>query len=266
MSPCPCETAPLWVISPEMSRSLAVDVRDRYGRMAMTTLVPQRWTVSSEAGKAAGVPLALFIALAANAWHRADPNDLDVLIADRVNADSHGAVWAIANTLSYAASAGGVAVLTVAAGMYLWRRKHDVIAVATVAASVGISALLHMVTRPVIHRPGPHLADASQGSVAFVFPAGHAAGFGALATIVALLIAAKRFPVRRPGPSIAVVAAVGIVASFVRVFAGAHFFTDAAGGLALGVGVACIVAALLPFLDGTFANKRGSSGTLAAPK
>lgn len=232
----------------------------------MTTLVPERWTVSSEAGKASGVPLALFIALAANAWHRADPNDLDFLVANRINAEAHGLVWSIANVASYVASAGGVAVFTIAACAYLWHRRHDPIAVGSIAVSVGLSVLAQMATRPLVQRPAPHLAGAPKGSVAFVFPAGHAAGFGALAAIVALLIAAKRFPAQRPVGATMIVAGIGVVASFVRVLTGVHFFTDAAAGFALGVSVASIIVALLPFVDGIFAARGGSSAHLAAAK
>jgi hypothetical protein len=215
----------------------------------MAGVMSQRWTVSSEAGKAAGVPLALFVALTANAWHRDIPNQFDALIATKINAQRHGLVFSVGHALSYVASAGGAAILTLLTCAFMWHKRHDVVAVLALAGSVAIAGLVQTVSQPIVQRFGPHLSGQATVAVPWVFPAGHAAGFGALATMVALLVMAKRFPVRRPSAIIIGVTVAALVASFVRLLTGVQFMTDAAGGVALGAGVSCLAVALLPALD-----------------
>jgi membrane-associated phospholipid phosphatase len=230
----------------------------------MTSLMPKRWTVSSEAGKAAGVPLALFVALAANAWHRKSPNDIDRLLYDKLGVDGHGPVFALSRVLSVVLSPAGGAVLTVVASAWIWKRRRDVVAAFALFAATGISALVQLLAKPIVQRLRPPTMGLT-GESGFGFPSGHASGFGALATSVALLILAKRFPVSHPAKAVTAALIFGFLAASDRLFVGAHYFTDVLGGLALGSGIGCLLIALLPFLDGVYETVSGRLPTWLRP-
>ena len=219
---------------------------------------PKRWTVSSEAGKAAGVPLALFVALAANAWRVTNPNDLDKRIYEGIGANGHGAVFHSARIISSSASPVGGTILVVLAVAYMWRKRHDVVPAVALAFASGSAALLQWIAKQVIQRPRPQLTAPLTGQFGFAFPSGHAAGISALVTLLSLLILAKRLPVRRPSLAVLALASFGVLVAFTRLLVGAHYFTDAVAGLALGCAISCLVMALLPSMDrvyGRFARR-----------
>jgi membrane-associated phospholipid phosphatase len=230
----------------------------------MTSVMPKRWTVSSEAGKAAGVPLALFIALAANAWHRKSPNDIDRLLYDKLGADGHGVVFSVSRVLSVVLSPAGGAVLTVVASAWVWRRRRDVVSAFVLFAATGLSAVVQLLAKPIVRRLRPPTMGLT-GESGFGFPSGHASGFGALATVVALLILAKRFPTHRPARAVPAALIFGFLAASDRLFVGAHYFTDVLGGLALGSGIACLLIALLPFFDSIYEHMSGRLPTWLRP-
>jgi membrane-associated phospholipid phosphatase len=209
----------------------------------------KRWTVSSEAGKAAGVPLALFVALAASAWHITKPTDLDQSIYDHIGANGHGAVFHIAKVISYSASPVGGMLLVVMAAALVWWKKRDVVATFATLLAPGTAAVLQRVVKDVVKRPRPAFTAGLTGQSGFGFPSGHAAGIGALVTVLSLLILAKRISVKQPSATITVLALFGILVAFTRLLVGAHYFTDAAAGLALGSAIACLVTAAIPRLD-----------------
>jgi membrane-associated phospholipid phosphatase len=208
---------------------------------------PKRWTVSSEAGKAAGVPLALFVALAASAWHIAKPTDQNIF--DRIGADGTGAVFHVAKVISYTASPLGGTILVATAAAFVWWKKRDVVATFATLIAPGLAAILQRVAKDLIKRSRPPVAASLTGQSGYGFPSGHAAGIGALVTVLSLLILAKRLSSKQPGATIAVLGLFGVLVAFTRLLVGAHYFTDAAGGLALGAAIACLVTACLPLLD-----------------
>jgi membrane-associated phospholipid phosphatase len=210
---------------------------------------PKRWTVSSEAGKAAGVPLALFVALAASAWHLTKPTDLDQNIYDRIGADGNGAVFHVAKVISYTASPLGGMLLVIAAAAFVWWKKRDVVATFVTLIAPGLAAVLQRVAKDLIKRPRPPFTASLTGQSGFAFPSGHAAGIGALVTVLSLLILAKRISVKQPTATITLLALFGVLVAFTRLLVGAHYFTDAAAGLALGSAIACLVTAAIPRLD-----------------
>ncbi len=219
---------------------------------------PKRWTVSSEAGKAAGVPLALFVALAASAWHLTKPTDLDQNIYDRIGANGNGGVFHVAKVISYTASPLGGMLLVVAVAAFVWWNKRDVVATFATMIAPGIAAVAQRVAKEFIKRPRPPFTARLTGQSGFGFPSGHAAGVGALVTVLSLLILAKRIAVKQPNATITVLGLFGILVAFTRLLVGAHYFTDAAAGLALGSAIACLVTAAIPRLDriyGRFARR-----------
>ncbi len=209
----------------------------------------KRWTVSSEAGKAAGVPLALFVALAASAWHIAKPTDLDQSIYDHIGANGSGAVFHVAQVISYTASPLGGMLLVFVAAALVWWKWRDVVATFATLIAPAISAVLQRVAKDIIKRPRPPFTARLTGQSGFGFPSGHAAGIGALVTVLSLLILAKRISVKQPSATIGVLALFGVLIGFTRLLVGAHYFTDAAAGLALGAAIACLVTAAIPRLD-----------------
>jgi membrane-associated phospholipid phosphatase len=227
---------------------------------------PKRWTVSSEAGKAAGVPLALFVALAASAWHLAKPNDLDQGIYDRIGTNGNGPIFHAAKIVSSSASPIGGALLVTAAAAYVWWKQRDTVAMMATLAAPGVAAVLQRVAKEVIQRPRPPYTAGLTGATGYGFPSGNAAGIGALVTMLSLLILAGRL--KTPKQTIVITALVlfGVLVAFTRLLVGAHYFTDAAAGLALGATIACLVTAALPRMDRLAARYgRGpSAGTRSA--
>jgi membrane-associated phospholipid phosphatase len=209
----------------------------------------KRWTVSSEAGKAAGVPLALFVALAASAWHLTKPTDLDQNIYDHIGANGHGAVFHVAKVISYTASPLGGMLLVVIAAALVWWKQRDVVATFATLLAPGIAAVAQRVAKDVVKRSRPPFTAGLTGQSVFGFPSGHAAGIGALVTVLSLLILAKRVSVKQPSATITVLALFGVLVAFMQLLVGANYFTDASAGLALGAAIACLVTAAIPRLD-----------------
>jgi membrane-associated phospholipid phosphatase len=226
---------------------------------------PKRWTVSSEAGKAAGVPLALFVALAASAWHITKPTDLDQNIYDHIGANGNGAVFHVAKVISYTASPLGGMLLVVAAAALVWWNKRDVVATFATLLAPGIAAVLQRVAKDIIKRSRPPFTASLTGQTGFGFPSGHAAGIGALVTVLSLLILAKRVSVKQPSATITVLALFGILVAFTRLLVGAHYFTDAVAGLALGSAIACLVTAAIPRLDRIYRRVARRSSDASRP-
>ena len=195
------------------------------------------------------MPLALFVALAASAWHLTKPTDLDQSIYDHIGANGHGAVFHIAKVISYTASPLGGMLIVVIAAAIVWWKQRDVVATFATLLAPGIAAVLQRVAKDVVKRSRPPFTAGLTGQSGFGFPSGHAAGIGALVTVLSLLILAKRISVKQPNATITVLGLFGILVAFTRLLVGAHYFTDAAAGLALGSAVACLVTAAIPRLD-----------------
>jgi membrane-associated phospholipid phosphatase len=210
---------------------------------------PKRWTVSSEAGKAAGVPLALFVALAASAWHITKPTDLDQGIYDRIGANGNGPIFHTAKVVSYSASPIGGALLVLMAAAYVWWKQRDTVAVIATLVAPGIAAVLQRVAKEVLKRPRPPYTAGLTGATGYGFPSGNAAGIGALVTMLSLLILAGRLKTQKQTVVISVLVLFGVLIAFTRLLVGAHYFTDAAAGLALGATISCVVMASLPRMD-----------------
>jgi membrane-associated phospholipid phosphatase len=165
--------------------------------------------------------------LGASFGHGAHADRLDTVIDARVKTILSGN----ANLLERLAWLGGqraiigmTAVLVVVC--LLWRRYRGV---ALAAISIPAAAVItERLLKPFVGRT----------SLGFLsFPSGHATGTFALATAITVLLAgAPRVPrpVRLAAAVIAFVVAAAVAAAMVAL--GFHYFTDAAGGAAVGVG------------------------------
>ena len=221
--------------------------------------------ISSEAGRAAPVPIALFVALAANSWHATTPHDLDQRVFAAINADGHGLVFRSAEVISLTASPFGGAALVAIATAVVWWRSRDVVASVAVTVAAGLAAVLQNVGKAIVQRPRPLSAQGLTGLSGYAFPSGHATGISALITVLSLLIMANRLTIHRSGRAIGALVTFGVLVSFTRLLTGAHYMTDVVGGLALGTAISCLVIAALPLADGGYARLRIRRGEEPRP-
>jgi membrane-associated phospholipid phosphatase len=140
---------------------------------------------------------------------------------------------------------GGVLVLAliaIAAGLFLWYRGVPLVAAAAPAFALGVAATLADVGKQVVDRarPGVGLRLIAEGEPSF--PSGHATDSTAVFLTLGLVVAV--FLLRRPLARIAIVAAGGLLAAAIgvtRLVLGVHWPTDVLAGWALGATAALAV-------------------------
>ena len=140
---------------------------------------------------------------------------------------------------------GGVVVLAliaIAAGLFLWYRGVPLVAAAAPAFALGVAATLADVGKQVVDRarPGVGLRLIAEGEPSF--PSGHATDSTAVFLTLGLVVAV--FLLRRPLARIATVAAGGLLAVAIgvsRLVLGVHWPTDVLAGWALGATAALTV-------------------------
>jgi undecaprenyl-diphosphatase len=132
-------------------------------------------------------------------------------------------------------------VLVVCAMLMARRRFTELVALVTGAALIyiGVQLMKSGVDRP---RPAESLVDTDGSS----FPSGHAA-YSTLWVAVAVVVARALPGIASRTALVGIGLAVAAVVGLTRVYLGAHYWSDVAGGWALGAGVlgACAVAALV---------------------
>ncbi len=133
-----------------------------------------------------------------------------------------------------------------AGGLLAWRWASGLRLMLASAASGWDSLLKVALHRP---RPSPELVHVGQVNAGFSFPSGHAVFFTWLAVMLAAALAAGR------GRTVQALIwsgaiAVPLLAALGRVWAGAHWPTDVAGGILFALAWCCLVHAvrLPPFL------------------
>jgi len=140
---------------------------------------------------------------------------------------------------------GGVVVLAliaIAAGLFLWYRGVPLVAAAAPAFALGVAATLADVGKQVVDRarPGVGLRLIAEGEPSF--PSGHATDSAAVFLTLGLVLAV--FVLRRPLARLATVAAGGLLAAAIgvsRLVLGVHWPTDVLAGWALGATAALAV-------------------------
>jgi undecaprenyl-diphosphatase len=142
-------------------------------------------------------------------------------------------------------SLGGVVVLAliaVAAGLLLWRRRVPLAAAAAPAFALGVAATLADIGKQVVDRarPGAGLRLIAEGEPSF--PSGHATDSAAVFLTLGLVVAV--FVLRRPLARVATVACSGLLVAAIgvtRLVLGVHWPTDVLAGWALGATAALAV-------------------------
>ena len=140
---------------------------------------------------------------------------------------------------------GGVfvlALIAVAAGLFLWYRGVPLAVAAAPAFALGAAATLADIGKRVVDRarPGVGLRLIAEGEPSF--PSGHATDSAAVFLTLGLVLAV--FVLRRPPARLATVAAAGLLAVAIgvsRLVLGVHWPTDVLAGWALGATAALAV-------------------------
>ena len=163
----------------------------------------------------------------------------DLAIERAVQAFSWGPLAAVMEALNWVAdlrqavvAVGGIAVVALAGGR------------AALTLVIGLPASgIHALLKPIVHRSRPpaDLVGVREHESGFAYPSGHATFYTWFCVL--LLVALTPWLPRRLRPAAwAVAAAVILLACIARVWAGAHWPSDVAGGFLLGAAWTLLVA------------------------
>ncbi len=177
----------------------------------------------------------LFGGITEDVIHHDPLTQFDVTVLDWVHARATPAGYAISNAISLLGSPLTLTILALGVGFLLAARRQWILLGGWLAAFAG-GGLLAAVLKLVIHRPRPPYAAEFLQHYSWSFPSGHAMGsligYGMLAYVLALLWIHRR----SAQISMALVAALLIVAiGLSRLYLGVHYFSDVVGGYAAGV-------------------------------
>jgi undecaprenyl-diphosphatase len=151
----------------------------------------------------------------------------------------------VVNAARIVTDLGGVfvlALIAVAAGLFLWYRGVPLVATAAPAFALGVGATLADIGKQVVDRarPGVGLRVIAEGEPSF--PSGHATDSTAVFLTLGLVLAV--FLLRRPLARLATTAASGLLVAAIgvtRLVLGVHWPTDVLAGWALGASAALTV-------------------------
>ncbi len=166
----------------------------------------------------------------------------DVEFAGWLHAHAFGPLVDAFKVVTLAGNVAVLAVIALAAALFLLRRGTLNEVVLVCAVTLGVEAL-DAGLKLLFHRPRPRLAYVHLDT--YSFPSGHAAGATAIYGALAFLIA------RRGGPKRCIACAAGAVAlvliiAFSRLYLEAHYLSDVLAGVSLGL--LWLSACLLVFL------------------
>jgi membrane-associated phospholipid phosphatase len=144
------------------------------------------------------------------------------------------------NVVTLAGNVAFLALFTVAAALYLLRRRAFNEASLLCVAALGIE-VLNPILKLLFHRPRPELAYVHVDT--YSFPSGHAAGASAIYGVALYLLARSVAPRWRAFCGIAYVALVAVI-GFSRLYLEVHYLSDVLAGLSLGTAwaFACLFA------------------------
>jgi undecaprenyl-diphosphatase len=125
----------------------------------------------------------------------------------------------------------GVSVLIFLAFVWVWRRWYEAV---YIGLPLVFEASAFIVITYLVQRDRPDVERLIESEVKTSFPSGHVAAATVYAAIAVIVFKHTRNTLAR---SVAVVLAVivPLLVAWARLYQGMHFFTDAVGGVALGV-------------------------------
>ena len=199
------------------------------------SIIASRWRQPSFRAR---VTLALLFAAAVGAFGHIAEDYLtrdpivrwDVEFSRWLHVHSSATLISVFKVVTFAGSVPVLALLTLAAALYLLRheRTHD--ATLLCATVLGIE-LLTPVLKLVFHRPRPELAYVHLDT--YSFPSGHAAGSAATYGAILYLLARRSTTLVRFGSALSFVVLVGII-GFSRLYLEVHYLSDVLAGISLG--------------------------------
>jgi membrane-associated phospholipid phosphatase len=186
-----------------------------------------------------------FVALAVLNFHRHGASFIDTPLLHSYRAVANSRVFRVANIVTDLGAPGVVVVLGVAAALVSWFRYRSLPWALACVAAPGVAGVGETLLKVLIARQRPATAVLT-GEDGNGFPSGHAAGFTALAFVIALAVTAGRGR-RSRFWAVAIALAASASMAVTRVLVGAHYPTDVIAGVLLGIGVAELTALLAPF-------------------
>jgi membrane-associated phospholipid phosphatase len=174
--------------------------------------------------------LMLFAKLAEDYLDREAITRWDVEFSRWLHLHSSAALVSLFKVVTYAGNAAFLAVLALAAVLFLLRRRALNEAVLLCVGVVGIEAV-NALLKLAFHRPRPELAYVHLDT--YSFPSGHAAGSSAIYAILLYLLARERGWGVRIACALAWLGIVGVVA-FSRLYLEVHYLSDVLAGISLG--------------------------------
>ncbi|HYU92323.1 MAG TPA: bifunctional DedA family/phosphatase PAP2 family protein [Actinomycetota bacterium] len=169
---------------------------------------------------------------------RFDPGVLRWFVEHRVHwltGFMKGATW-------FGSNAVVIPVALIVAAVFVARRR-SYRPFAQLAVAVVSSIALYDVVKVVVHRARPPMATRLVQVSGYSFPSGHATVVVAVWGVITLVLASGR----RSRTKVLLGAAAGMISLVVgvsRLYLGVHWFTDVAGGFALGAAILSCIAAL----------------------
>jgi membrane-associated phospholipid phosphatase len=155
----------------------------------------------------------------------------DVEFSRWLHVHSDGALVSFFKLVTWAGNVATLAVVVLAAALWLVRRRRVNEAVLLAVSAAGIE-LFNAGFKLVVHRPRPELAYVHLDT--YSFPSGHAAGSAAIYGVILYLLASQARDLRvRVALGIGYVALIALIC-FSRLYLEVHYLSDVLAGASLG--------------------------------
>ena len=155
----------------------------------------------------------------------------DVEFSRWLHVHSNGALVSFFKVVTWAGNVATLALVVLAAAVWLTRRRRVNEAVLLAVSAAGIE-LFNAGFKLVVQRPRPELAYVHLDT--YSFPSGHAAGSAAIYGVIVYLLAAQARDLRvRVAVGVGYVALVALIC-FSRLYLEVHYLSDVLAGASLG--------------------------------
>jgi membrane-associated phospholipid phosphatase len=177
---------------------------------------------------------AVFGAIAEDVVNAESITLLDVRIAQWLHLHATAGITHLMLAITYLHGLAGIALLSSAVGLYLWRRRAWYWLLSLVIAVAG-GSLINIAMKYAFHRARPTFDDPLMTLATYSFPSGHTAGSTAFYGVLACMLMSK---LATPGARALVLVAATFMIVLVgcsRMYLGVHYFSDVLGAIAEGM-------------------------------
>ena len=188
--------------------------------------------------------MAAIIGLAIRVWHHRGPIRFDQTLLHGYAPRPASPLFRLTRVLTEIGSPVAVIILAFTFAAIVWRRQRSWVKAGVCVVAPALAGVAETAGKVIVGRTRPLTATLT-GERGVGFPSGHAAGFAALALIVALSMSKPGRP--RTAAVVGAVLASALVAAS-RVVVGAHYPTDVIAGLLLGLVIADGTWCLAPYV------------------